>query len=525
MSRDAARGLIIHAFTRYGEGGVRRWADLSRVGRFFADDFEGDPSFSGLGLALSRPGLKQGPLRLPAATARDLAAALKKDPSSPWALALDGLRLYLSRRLEDAEARFVALTLAAPRWPWSWILLAESRLYLGPARRALPDLARASALKPNWAWPLILEGRALFSAGDSTCLAPLAEAVRLAPGMSLARGWNGHALASLGHVEDGLAELALAEALDPAYARAAAWRGMHLSRAGEAASGLAALERSLRLDPYYPPAHLARAEARLVAGDGDGASAALKALAECCVRAQWRANAASVHHLKDERDLQRTRRLCASTAASAPASPWPRLWLGQTLLAEGEFAAAAKALTGALELGLTGPWRAWGLAWRGRALARGGLNEEAARDLDAALKLSPNLAWALAWRAELALLGGRAKASRRAAAAAAAADPDLADAWAALSFADEALGDDAGALAACARASSLQPLWSWAKRRRVALAARLALWDEALAALRALGPAAGGLAAYGPELEKRRAAGSLQALEVGADARREAAGV
>lgn len=473
MSRDAARGLVVHAFTRYGEGQVRGWADLARVGRLFAADFAGDPPLAGLGSALSRPGLKQGPLRLPAATARDLAAALKKGPASPWPLALDGLRLYLSRRLEDAEARFTELAAAAPEWPWSWILLAEARLYLGPARRALPDLARARALRPGWAWPLILEGRALFSAGDPACLAPLAEAARLSPGMALARAWNGHALASLGRVEEGLAELSAAEALDPAYARAAAWRGMHLSRAGDAGGGLAALERSLRLDPFYPPAHLARAEARLAAGDGAGASAALKELAECCVRAQWRANAASVHHLKNERDLTRTRRLCAAAAAAAPASPWPRLWLGQTLLAEGEFAAAAKALSGALDLGLTGAWKAWGRAWRGRALARLGRTGEAARELDAALKLSPRLAWALTWRAEQALLDGRPKASRRDAAAAAAADPDLADAWSALSFAAEALGDRAGALDACSRASSLQPLWSWAKRRRLALASGL----------------------------------------------------
>jgi tetratricopeptide (TPR) repeat protein len=474
VSRDAARGLVIHAFTRYGEGAVRSWADLARIGRLFSADFAGDPAFSAPERALSRPGLKQGPLRLPAASARDFAAALKRDPASPWVLALDGLRLYLSRRLEDAEARFVALTQAAPEWPWAWILLAESRLYLGPARRAMPDLARARALRPAWSWPLMLEGRALFSAGDPACLAPLAEAARLSPGMALARGWNGHALASLGRVEEGLAELARAEELDSTYARAAAWRGMHLLRAGEAGAGLAELERSLSLDPYYPPAHLARTEARLLAGDGAGASAALKALAECCMRAQWRANAASVHHLKDERDLERTRRLCASAAAAMPSSPWPRLWLGQTLLAEGEFSAAAKALSGALDLGLTGAWKAWGLAWRGRAFARSGRLDEASLDLDAALKISPKLAWALAWRSELALLEGRAKAARRAAEAATAADPDLADAWAALSSAREALGDRAGALDACSRASSLQPLWSWAKRRCLALASGLA---------------------------------------------------
>jgi len=473
VSRDAARGLVVHAFTRYGEGGVRGWPDLARVGRRFAADFTGDPPFAGLGRALSRPGLRQGPLRLPPATARDLAEALENDPSNPWALALDGLRLYLSRRLEDAEQRFSALTLAAPEWPWSWILLAEARLYLGPARRALPDLARAKALRPGWAWPLILEGRALFSAGDAACLAPLGEAARLSPAMALARAWHGHALASLGRVEEGLAELAAAEALDPAYARASAWRGMHLARSGDLGGGLAALERSLRIDPYYPPAHLARAEARLAAGDGAGASAALKDLAGCCVRAQWRANAASVHHLKDERDLSRTRRLCAAAAAAAPASPWPRLWLGQTLLAEGEFAAAAKALAGALDLGLSGGWKAWARAWRGRAFARLGRTEEAARELDAALKLSPRLAWALAWRAELALEEGRSRPALRDAAAAVSADPDLADAWAALSAAREALGDASGALDACARVSSLQPLWSWAKRRRLALASGL----------------------------------------------------
>jgi len=525
MSRDAARGLVVHAFTRYGEGRVRTWADLARVGRLFAADFDGAPEFSGLGRALSRPGLKQGPLRLPAASAADLAAALKKDPSSPWALAADGLRLYLSRRLEDAEARFAALCATNPKWPWAWILLAETRLYLGPARRALPDLARARALKPGWAWPYLLEGRALFSAGDPACLGPLAEAVRLAPGMALARGWHGHALASQGRVEEGLTELATAEGLDCAYARAAAWRGMHLARKGDLGAALAALGRSVKLDPFYPPAQLARAEALLASGDGAGASAALKALAECCVRAQWRANAASVHHLKDERDLARTRRLCAGAAAAAPASPWPRLWLGQTLLAEGEFPAAAKALTGALGLRLPPAWKAWAFAWRGRALARAGSPEEAGRDLDAALRLAPRLAWALAWRAELALDEARFKAARRDAAAAAAADPDLADAWAALSRAEEALGDGAAALGACTRASSLQPLWSWAKRRRLALAARLARWDDALAALGALGPAAGGLASLRPELERRRAEGSRLPLAVVADAGREAAGV
>jgi tetratricopeptide (TPR) repeat protein len=476
VSRDAARGLVVHAFTRYGEGGVRGWPDLARIGRRFAADFDADPPFFGADLkrALSRPGLRQGPLRLPEATARDLAAALKKDPRGPWALALDGLRLYLSRRLEDAESRFAALCAENPKWPWAWILLAEARLYLGPARRALPDLARARELRPSWAWPLILEGRALFSAQDESCLASLGAASRLAPDMALARAWNGHALATLGRIEEGLAELSRAAVLDPAYARPAAWRGMHLVRSGRRDEGLASLERSLRLDPHYPPAHLARAEARLATGDGAGAAAALKALAECCVRAQWRANAASVHYLKGERDLARTRRLCAAAAAAAPGSPWPRLWLGQTLLAEGEFAASAKALTGALDLGLPGDWKAWGRAWRGRALARLGRGEDAALDLDAALKFAPRLAWAQAWRAELFLLAGRAEDARRCATAATKADPDLADAWAALSAAREVLGDQAGALDACAQASSLQPLWSWAKRRRLALASGVA---------------------------------------------------
>lgn len=521
-ARDAARGLVVHAFSRYGEGSISGWDALARVGRRFSEDFAGAPGFPpALARPLCRPGLKQGPLRLPRASVAELARAAERSPS-PWALALDGVALYLSRRLEDAEARFEALALAAPEWPWSLVLLAESRLYLGPARRALPELARARALAPGWAWPLMLEGRALFSAGDRACLGPLERATRLAPRMALAAGWRGHALASLGVGEEGLAELSRAEALDPGYARASAWRGLHLARAGRRAEALAALERSLELDPYYPPAHLARAEVLLGAGRGPEAADAVRELAECCLRAQWLANAASVHFLKRERDLARARRLCEGAAAAAPSSPWPAFWLGQTLLAQGEHAAAESALAAALALGLPPRRKAWALAWRGRALMRLSRPAEAARSLDAALAGPSRPAWALVWRAELALSRGRPSAAARDAAAAAAADPDLADAWSALSFAREALGDAPGALAACERASSLQPLWSEAKRRRLSLAGSLSRWDAALSALRALGPAAGGLSSLAPELERRRRENAPEPLALAAGGAQEA---
>lgn len=521
-AREAARGLVIHAFSRYGEGSIAGWNGLARVGRRFEEDFSGSPAFpAALSRALARPGLKQGPLRLPRASVSDLARAAELFPS-PWALALDGVALYLSRRLEDAEARFEALAAAAPDWPWSLVLLAESRLYLGPARRALPELARARALAPGWAWPFMLEGRALFSAGDRACLEPLERATRLSPRMALAAGWRGHALASLGSAEQGISELSRAEALDPGYARACAWRGLHLARAGRRAEALAALERSLELDPYYPPAHLSRAEVLLAEGRGAQAAQAVRDLAECCLRAQWLANAASVHFLKRERDLSRARRLCEAAAAAAPSSPWPAFWLGQTLLAQGEYAAAESALAAALARGLPPRRRPWALAWRGRALMRQSRPAEARRSLDAALAGSSRPAWALVWRAELSLSGGRTAEAARDAAAAVAADPDLADAWSALSFAREALGDAPGALAACERASSLQPLWSEAKRRRLALAGALSRWDAALSALRALGPAAGGLAGLAPELERRRRQSSAEPLVVATGAVQEA---
>lgn len=522
-ARDAARGLLVHAFSRYGEGSISGWDALARVGRRFAPDFSGSPDFPPeLARALGRPGLRQGPLRLPRASAAELARAAARPSPSPWALALGGVALYLSRRLEDAEARFESLAAAAPDWPWSLILLAESRLYLGPARRALPELARARALAPDWAWPLMLEGRALFSAGDRACLKPLERAAVLSPRMALAAGWRGHALASLGEAEAGLAELSRAEALDPGYARASAWRGLHLAGAGRREEALAALERSLKLDPYYPPAHLARAEVLLALGCGAQASEAVRELAECCLRAQWLANAASVHFLKRERDLGRARRLCEAAAAAAPSSPWPLFWLGQTLLAQGEHEAAERSLAAALSRGLPARLRPWALAWRGRALMRLSREAEARRALDAALAGSPRPAWALVWRAELSLSKGRPADAARDAAAAAAADPDLADAWSALSFARQALGDAPGALAACERASSLQPLWSEAKRRRLALAGALSRWDAALSALRALGPAAGGLAGLASELERRKRENAAEPLLVPAGAAQEA---
>lgn len=409
---DLARGMIFYGLTRCGEGEIttaRGWAAVAAVGARYRAD---------LGPVTWRPGrfLRAHPL----------------DFQPGRSAFYRGLRLYLTRRLEDAVAAFDELVAERPSWPWSYVLRAEAKLYLGPASSAYPDLEQARSLTREH-WPLLFLARAQFSAKDSACLQTLAEAVRRAPACPMAAAWNGNALGHLGRLEEGIAELERAGRLDPLYDRAFAWRGAHLLSAGRAGQALACLDEAVRLNEWYTPARLSRAEA--LAALGRDALPELRALGRLCVLYQWRTNFADVHGLPKERDLARVKRLLDRL----PASPWSRLWRGQIALVEGDMEGAAALLRRARPL--PPEWRPWADAWLGKAAGDAGLLKRALR--------GPAAAWAATWLGELELAAGRRQEARRLAARAVRLQPTLSAAW--------LLRGDMRQVA------SLQPSWRWAK--------------------------------------------------------------
>jgi tetratricopeptide (TPR) repeat protein len=156
---------------------------------------------------------------------RLLARASAVAPEHPEILRLAGLRFTLARQPQAAVALFERSLERRPDDPPTLNELAGAHRDLGEHEAAFAAWRRACAIDPTFLAPLLNLGRNLKLAGrGEECLAPLQQALALAPDHRVAREMHADALMALGRLDAAAAEFH--EILRREPANGAAWWGL-----------------------------------------------------------------------------------------------------------------------------------------------------------------------------------------------------------------------------------------------------------------------------------------------------------
>lgn len=294
---------------------------------------------------------------------------------------------------------------------------------------ALRDLEEAAALAPRCAWTRAHLSRAQIMAGDlDAARRSLDAAVKLAPKSGWIRAWRGELRRRRGELEPALADFEAALRLDPSQELVYAWRGGARRALGDDRGALEDLDAAARLDARSAWVH----HERCLALRGLGRVAeAISALEEACrldgkfgwcrdrrdaaaatveldavLREQPR-NAAAYAWRGEAKlgagDPEGARQDLEACLALEPERAWARAWLGRALILLGRSRDALPELDRAVALD---PRYPNALAWRGRARLDLGDAKRAVEDLGASVALEAKSAWALAWLAEAEAAAG-----------------------------------------------------------------------------------------------------------------------
>ncbi len=417
---------------------------------------------------------------------RTIETAIRRDPNAVlrWDPDIDRLS---SRGDSGAVLRRAGkATRAAFGAEYALVARAET-LRMSPIGRyaeALADLEAAARLRPAKAWIHAFLGRARFYTSDrARGLLDLDRALSLDPQLGWAWAWRGEARRVSGDAAGALADFGRAARLAPHYHWMRLWRGGLLRELGRSAAALADLELYLGVSRDDLRALRERGRALLRLGRAGEAVADLRR----AMRSELNPallGAGSPPTESERAQLSAAAADYARFLARRPASGWAAALRGETLVRLGDFAEAARALEAAVRLE---PRAAWPRTWLAEALLGLGRLEEARREVDRSLALDPGYprgralratlsrldcdyasaardfgragaeSWCLAWRGEALLRAGGLRPAARALERALALDPRYVDARVWRGECRRRLGDARGAREDYVRALAADP--------------------------------------------------------------------
>ncbi len=225
---------------------------------------------------------------------------------------------------------------------------AQEALEQGRVDTALAIFEEVLAAEPDNRFALSRSGVALLRRGErrdlERAIPRLERAARADPLAAETRSALAEALTLAGRTEEAIAVWRAVVSQQPRWATAWSNLGTALGRAGRAADAVRALERARELEPKDPDRLARLAFARHAAGDLEGATRDLLALAERLGVERFRHRAALGLLLLQTGRGAESRRWLAASRAGEPEYPEARIALARMLVAEGDREAAGRVL-------------------------------------------------------------------------------------------------------------------------------------------------------------------------------------
>ncbi|QTL01793.1 tetratricopeptide repeat protein [Aquabacter sp. L1I39] len=334
--------------------------------------------------------------------------------------------LHRSGQVDAAIEGFRQAARLQPSWPDPHRMLAMALLQSGRAKEAVQSARTVSTLMPNDPHAHLLLGVGLMTAGQADkAISAFERAIRIAPRLGEAQFQAGNALAATGRFKEAVARYDKALEIDPLGVEALVNRAVALARLKRRDEALGDLDKLIGLQPWAAMHHVNKA-ALLLEGGEAGIADAIAAVQKAIEIAPKDPDAWSL--LGQARlaagDIDGARAAHEQAVAAAPERADLRVPLVQVLRYQEVFAEARGHADAAIKLA---PRFVGALYERAEVLRALDQPAEALADIDALLALEPRHARALVARAIILQDMNRAEEGRAALDKAARLAPEEAD--------------------------------------------------------------------------------------------------